>query len=171
MSIRYKIFAVFSIVIALTGVLAFYGMRGISTTGDIVMRLYDGPLMGINHARSAHAALNEARISTQRGLIEGSSKETVEKFEKQLGDVFADLNVVRERVQVPSVVEGLERAEVRIRNWSDGVLKILKPTAGGVTAIPPTFVVIQQAAEAAAMASNTARNRRRPSPRRAPPCC
>src|SRR6266403_1377155 len=150
MSIRYKIFAVFSIVIALTGVLAFYGMRGISTTGDIVMRLYDGPLMGINHARSAHAALNEARISTQRGLIEGSSKETVEKFEKQLGDVFADLNVVRERVQVPSVAEVLERTEVRIRNWSDGVLKILKPTSGGVTAIPPTFVVIQQAAEAAA---------------------
>ena len=150
MSIRYKIFAVFSIVIALTGVLAFYGMRGISTTGDIVMRLYDGPLMGINHARSAHAALNEARISTQRGLIEGSSKETVEKFEKHLGDVFADLNVVRERVQVPSVAEVLERTEVRVRNWSDGVLKILKPTAGGLTAIPPTFVVIQQAAEAAA---------------------
>jgi methyl-accepting chemotaxis protein len=150
MSIRYKIFAVFSIVIALTGVLAFYGMRGISTTGDIVMRLYDGPLMGINHARSAHAALNDARISMQRGLIEGSSKETVGKFEKLLGDVFADLNIVRERVQVPSVAEALERAEVRIRTWSDGVLKILKPTAGGLTAIPPTFVVVQQAAEAAA---------------------
>jgi methyl-accepting chemotaxis protein len=149
MSIRYKIFAVFSVVIALTGVLAFYGMRGISTTGDIVMRLYDGPLMGINHARSAHAALNEARISMQRGLIEGSTKETVAKFEKLLHDVFSDLSVVRERVQTPSVTEALEQAELRIRNWSDGVLKILKPTSGGITAIPPTFVVIQQAGEAA----------------------
>jgi methyl-accepting chemotaxis protein len=150
MSIRYKIFAVFSVVIALAGVLAFHGMRGISATGEIVMRLYDGPLMGINHARSAHASLNEARILGLRAVIEGGSKETVEKFEKVLGDVFADLNVVRERVQVPSVVEVLERAEVRIRNWSEGVLKMLKPTPGGVTAIPPPFVNRQQAAEAAA---------------------
>jgi methyl-accepting chemotaxis protein len=51
MSIRYKIFGVFSIVIALAGGLAFYGIRGISTSGGLVMRLYDGPLMGINHAR------------------------------------------------------------------------------------------------------------------------
>ena len=28
----------------------------------------DGPLMGINHARSAHAALNEARLIQQQNL-------------------------------------------------------------------------------------------------------
>ena len=59
MSIRYKFFCAFSVVIALACGLAFYGMRGISTSGDLVVRLYDGPLMAINHARSAHAALNE----------------------------------------------------------------------------------------------------------------
>jgi methyl-accepting chemotaxis protein len=150
MSIRYKIFAVFSIVIALTGGLAFYGIHAISATGDIVTRLYDGPLMGINHARSAHAALNETRIVVQRGLIEGTSNDTVAKFEKLLDGVFADLNVVRERVQAPSVGEALERAEGRIRTWSDGVLKILKPTAGGLTEIPPVFVVRQQSIESAA---------------------
>jgi methyl-accepting chemotaxis protein len=150
MSIRYKIFAVFSIVIALTGGLAFYGIRAISATGDIVTRLYDGPLMGINHARSAHAALNETRLVAQRGVIEGSSNETVAKFEKLLGGVFADLNVVRERVQAPSVAEALQRAEVKIRNWSEGVLKVLKPTAGGLTQIPPAFVTRLQSIEAAA---------------------
>jgi methyl-accepting chemotaxis protein len=149
MSIRYKILAVFTIVIALTGGLAFYGIHAISTTGDIVTRLYDGPLMGINHARSAHAALNETRILVQRGLIEGTSNDTVVKFEKLLDGVFADLNVVRERVQAPNVGEALERAEGRIRNWSDGVMKILKPTAGGLTAIPPVFMVRQQSIEAA----------------------
>ena len=56
MSIRYKIFGVFSIVIVLACGLAFRGIRGISTSGDLVVRLYDGPLMGINHARSAHAS-------------------------------------------------------------------------------------------------------------------
>jgi methyl-accepting chemotaxis protein len=150
MSIRYKIFAVFAVVIALTGGLAFYGIQAISATGDIVTRLYDGPLMGINHARSAHAALNETRILVQRSLIEGSSKETISKFEMLLAGVFADLNVVRERVQAPSIGEALERAEGRIRTWSDSVLKILKPTAGGLTAIPPVFVTRQQSIEAAA---------------------
>ena len=73
MSIRYKIFGVFSIVIVLACGLAYYGIRGISTSGDLVVRLYDGPLMGINHARSAHASLNEARLIMQRGLVEGAS--------------------------------------------------------------------------------------------------
>jgi methyl-accepting chemotaxis protein len=58
MSIRYKIFGAFSVVLLLACGIAFYGIRGISETGDLVVRLYDGPLMGINHARSAHAALN-----------------------------------------------------------------------------------------------------------------
>ena len=66
MSLRYRFFAAFSIVVALACGLAFYGMRGISTAGHLVVHLYDGPLMGINHARSAHAALNEARLVVQQ---------------------------------------------------------------------------------------------------------
>jgi methyl-accepting chemotaxis protein len=148
MSIRYKIFGVFSIVIALAGGLAFYGIRGISASGGLVMRLYDGPLMGINHARSAHAALNEARVIMQRSLSEGASNETVAKLEKLLGSVFEDLNVVRERVQIPNVKEARERAESRIRDWSNNGLKILKPVSGGLTSIPPTFSVAQQGDDA-----------------------
>jgi hypothetical protein len=82
MSIRYKIFGAFSVVILLACGLAFYGIRGISTAGDQVVRLYDGPLMGINHARSAHAGLNEARLIMQRSLTDGATSEAVARFEK-----------------------------------------------------------------------------------------
>ena len=75
MSIRYKIFGAFSVVILLACGLAFYGIRGISTAGDQVVRLYDGPLMGINHARSAHAGLNDARLIMQRSLTDGTTGE------------------------------------------------------------------------------------------------
>ena len=75
MSIRYKLFAAFSVIIALACGLAFYGVRGISNSGDLVVRLYDGPLMAINHARSAHAALNEARLLMQRSLSASGSDE------------------------------------------------------------------------------------------------
>ena len=97
MSIRYKIFGAFSVVILLACGLAFYGIRGISTAGDQVVRLYDGPLMGINHARSAHAGLNEARLIMQRSLTVGATSEAVARFEKLVRNISEDLSVVRDR--------------------------------------------------------------------------
>ena len=142
MSIRYKFFCAFSVVIALACGLAFYGMRGMSTSGDLVVRLYDGPLMAINHARSAHAALNAARLLMQSGVSEGASKETVAKFEKLVAGIADDLKVVRERVKTKDVAAALERAETGLRDWSQTGLKILKPQAGGQTMLPlPSSVV------------------------------
>jgi len=75
MSIRYKLFGIFCIVIGLTGALAFYAVRGISSSGDMVVRLYDGPLMGINYARSALASMNEARLLVHRSQSAGANKQ------------------------------------------------------------------------------------------------
>ena len=150
MSIRYKIFGVFSILIVLACGLAYYGIRGISTSGDLVVRLYDGPLMGINHARSAHASLNEARFIMQRGLVEGASSDTVARFEKIRGNIFEDLKIVGDRVQSANAKVALAQAESRVRTWSDDGLKILKPAAGGLTEIPTTFSLAQKGDEAVA---------------------
>jgi methyl-accepting chemotaxis protein len=141
MSIRYKIFGAFSVVIMLACGLAFYGIRSISGTGDLVVRLYDGPLMGINHARAAHASLNEARLIMQQSLGGGVSAESVAKFEKLIGDIFEDLNIVRDRVGSPTVSAARQKAEARIRDWSVAGLKILKSSTGGLTELPTTFSV------------------------------
>src|SRR3954454_2104476 len=111
MSIRYKIFGVFSIVIVLACGLAFYGIRGISSSGELVVRLYDGPLMGINHARSAHAALNQARLLTATGLGDSVSNETVTEFRGLLNEITGDLRVVRERIDNNDVMVALTAAE------------------------------------------------------------
>ena len=150
MSIRYKIFGVFSILIVLACGLAYYGIRGISTSGDLVVRLYDGPLMGINHARSAHASLNEARFIMQRGLVEGASSDTVGRFEKIRNNIFEDLKVVQDRVQSANAKTALTQAENRIRTWSDEGLKILKPTPSGQTEIATNFSLAQKGDEAIA---------------------
>ena len=150
MSIRYKIFSAFSVVVLLACGLAYFGIRSISDTGDLVVRLYDGPLMGINHARSAHAALNEARLILQQNLAGSASANSVARFEKRIGNIFEDLNVVRDRVRSQSVSAAREKAESRIREWSGAVLKILKPSADGVTEIPTTFAVAQQCDNAVA---------------------
>src|SRR5947208_8366936 len=144
MSIRYKFFCAFSVVIALAGGLAFYGMRSIATSGDLLVGMYDGPLMAINHARSAHAALNEARLLMQAGLREGVPKESVGKFEKLVAGITDDLKVVRERVKTKDVTAALERTETSLRDWSENGLKIIKPQAGGVTALPMLFSVTKK---------------------------
>jgi methyl-accepting chemotaxis protein len=144
MSIRYKIFGAFSVVILLACGIAFYGIRAIGNSGDLVIRLYDGPLMGINHARAAHAALHEARLVLQRNLLAGSSGEQVKKFEDLVRSSFEDLKVVRERTSSPNVTNVREKVEGQLKEWSSGALKILKSSAGGTTEIPTSFLLAQQ---------------------------
>jgi methyl-accepting chemotaxis protein len=141
MSIRLRILAVLSVMLVLACGLAFYGIRSISSAGDLVVRLYDGPLMGINHARSAHAALNEARLVLQQGQSVGASEEALAKFEKLVKGIFEDLGVVRDRIQAANVNAIREQAEGKVREWSNASLKILKPTPGGLTELPTSFVV------------------------------
>jgi methyl-accepting chemotaxis protein len=143
MSIRYKILGAFSVLILLACGIAFYGVRAIGNSGDLVVRLYDGPLMGINHARSAHAALHEARLVLARSLVAGSSPEMVSKFEALVRGSLEDLNVVRERAPASNVSTAREKVESQLREWSTAALKILKPSAG-VTEIPTSFVLSQQ---------------------------
>ena len=144
MLIRYKIFGAFSVVILLACGIAFYGIRAIGNSGDMVVRLYDGPLMGINHARSAHSALHEARLVLQRGLVAGSSSEVVAKFEALVRESVEDLKVVRERAATPTVSAAREKVEGQLKDWSTAALKILKPSPGGTTEIPTSFLLAQQ---------------------------
>src|ERR1700760_4776646 len=135
MSIRYKLFGVFSVVIVLACGLAFFGIHGISNTGELVVRLYDGPLMGINHARSAHAGPNAARLEMSRATSFGESapKDAVPKIEKLVSGVLEHLDVVRERVDNADVKTAREQAEAHVRDWLATGLTIIKPQPGGVT--------------------------------------
>ena len=139
MSIRLKILAVLSVMLALACGLAVYGIRGITSSGDLVVRLYDGPLMGINHARSAHASLNEARLILQQGQTVGATKESAAKFEAVMKGLFEDLGIVRDRIQAANVNPVREKAEANVRDWSGAALKILKPAPGGLTELPASL--------------------------------
>ena len=149
MSIRYKFFFAFSLLAALACSLAFLGYREIAASGDLVVRLYDGPLMGINHARSAHAKLNQARLLVTPGLADGARNETAMKFQTLLAGIAGDLKIVRERVKNDDVVAALAAAEDRIRDWSDTGLKLLRPPTDGLTMVPVSFSVTHKSNVAA----------------------
>jgi len=99
---------------------AFSGFRGIAGSGDLAVRLYDGPLMGINHARSAHAALNEARRLIPPSLADGVPAETVIAFRALLNEIVGDLKIVRERIDNDDVAAALAGAEDRFRRLVGG---------------------------------------------------
>jgi methyl-accepting chemotaxis protein len=150
MSIHFRVVAVLSVMLALACGLAAYGIRGITQAGDLAIRLYDGPLMGINHARSAHAAFNDARLVLNQTQSAGLSDEVVTRFEGLIKGIQADLAVVRDRVQAANVNEARVRAEGRVRDWSDATLKILKPMPGGVTELPTNFATAKLGDDAVA---------------------
>jgi methyl-accepting chemotaxis protein len=143
MSIRSKLFLLFSIVIGMGAALAVYGVHSLSTAGSFVVRLYDGPLMAINHARSAHASLNEARALMQRGLIlrEGAPLNTPKKLEEVVSYALEDLKIVRERVRDRAVLEALTRAEISMKDWFALGMNVLQPPPGGLTLVPMTSAI------------------------------
>ena len=148
MSIRYKFFFAFSVLVTLACSLALFGFRGIVTSGDLVVGLYDGPLMGINHARAAHAALNEARLIVRSDLGDGTRSETIPQFQALLTSIAEDLKIVRERVNHDDVAMTLEKAERRIGDWADTALKLLKPPPGGLTRVPTVLSIDKKSNDA-----------------------
>jgi diguanylate cyclase (GGDEF)-like protein len=150
MSIRYKFFGAFSVLIVLACGLTFYGNRAVSNSGSLVVRLYDGPLLGINHARSAHAALNEARLLIQPGRGGQASREAATRFKNLLANIADDLKIVRERIEDRDVVAAEERAGRLIRDWSEAELQLLEPPAEGLVRVPVTFSIMRKAEAAVA---------------------
>jgi methyl-accepting chemotaxis protein len=141
MSIHLRVVAVLSLLLALVCGVAFYGVRSITQAGDLAIRLYDGPLMAISHARSAHIAFNEARRVLMQAESNGSSTAVVAKFEALINDINGDLGVVRERVPAANVNDARMKAEGRVHDWSDAALKLLKSTPDGLTELPTAFTI------------------------------
>src|SRR5258708_3939356 len=152
MSIRLKLFLALALVVGLAGGLAFYAVNQVPAAGGLLVKLYDGPLTGVNYAGSAHAALNEARGLMQSGLTlrEDLPADFADKVETSVKTVSEDLAVVRERVDDPSVRDALDRADVALAAWLKSGMLIIKSQKGGITELPMGSTVLALGAAAAA---------------------
>jgi len=150
MSIRYKFFFAFSVIVALACALAFVGFRGVSESGDRVARLFDGPLIAIEHAQSAHVAFNEARVLIQSRGSSDALTTPSRPLAVLLTGIADDLSIVDERVKNESVASALVRAKARIHDWSEAEWSILAPPSAGLTAIPAPFAIERKGDDAVA---------------------
>jgi methyl-accepting chemotaxis protein len=142
MSIQYKLILVFGIVIGFAGCVAAYAVNAISNSSELVVRMYDEPLMGINEARSAHAGLIGANGLMRRAIaVRESPANTADELEKTILSALEDLKIVRERVHNDGVHSALGKVDVAARAWLKSGLAILRAQPGGVIELPMTSVV------------------------------
>jgi diguanylate cyclase (GGDEF)-like protein/PAS domain S-box-containing protein len=153
MSLRVKFWVAFAVISCLATGLAAYGVHALGATRDLIVRLYDEPLMGVNYARAASATLNEARGLMAQTLLlgYGSSPMTLAALQKMEGDIADDLRIVRERDHSTSVTRSLDQATISIAAWFSSGRTIVAPPPEGVTAVPMPSVVERQGATAVAL--------------------
>jgi PAS domain-containing protein len=132
--------------------LAAFGIRSVGATSDLIIRLYDKPLMGVNFARAASATLTQARNLTAQSRLLGpqSLAAVASPLQQMETDIADDLRIVRERVEDGGVVNALDRAEAAIAEWSRSERMTLWPPAEGLTALPMPSTADRQGAVAGA---------------------
>ena len=142
MSIRFKLILVFSIVIGFAGCLAVFAVSAISSSSELVVRMYDEPLMGINEAGAAHTKLVGAIVQMQRAMaFREAPGRAADELEKTVLGAIEDLQIVRERVHGADVRTAADAAELAARKWLDAGLAILRARPEGRTELPTTFAV------------------------------
>jgi methyl-accepting chemotaxis protein len=143
MSIKYKLLIAFSVTVLLATAVAVYGIHVVSNASTLVVRLYDGPLIAVSHARSAQSHFNQARHEMERGMVlrDATSAATLARIEDAMKQFIADLSIVRERMSGAGANGEIDRVKSLGEDWFRMGLSHLKPPAGGVVQLPVPSVV------------------------------
>ena len=100
MSIRSKLLLAFGVVCLLSAGAALYSIRQVSALSSLVTQLYDGPLMAVSYARSAHVNFTQARSAVEEAIVmqEPMTAERITSIEKTMQQFVSDMAVVQERM-------------------------------------------------------------------------
>jgi methyl-accepting chemotaxis protein len=153
MTLRFKLYLAFGVVVGLAAVAALYGMWVVSETSTLVVRLYDGPMMAIGNARSAQLDFAAARAAMDRSLAlrDATAATSVAELEKHMQALAADIGVVRDRMPADARPT-IDKALALARDWHAAGAAMINTPAGGLTAIPlPGTIAVKAGAAADAL--------------------
>ena len=149
MSIRYRLLLAFSVIVALAACVAGYGFQLISSTSSMVIRLYDGPLMAVSHARAAQANFTEARRAVEKAIIlrEAATAADFALIDRSMKQLASDMGIVQERMAgATGFDDGIGKVLPQVDDWFKTAMSYLKPPASGITQLPTPQVVIAKGA-------------------------
>ena len=131
MSIRQKFLLAFSVVVLLAAGVAGYGFRLISTTSELVVGLYDGPMAAANSARSAQLNFSKMRRTIEKAMAAGEAVDmsAVDAFMQQLKN---DIGLVKERLaKADGFNDGLDAILPFADDWHKAVTDYVKAHPAG----------------------------------------
>lgn len=149
MSIRYRLLLAFSVIVALAACVAGYGFQLISSTSSMVIRLYDGPLMAVSHARAAQTNFTEARRAVEKAIIlrEAATAADFALIDRSMKQLTSDMGIVQERMAgATGFDDGIGKVLPQVDDWFKTAMSYLKPPASGITQLPTPQVVIAKGA-------------------------
>jgi methyl-accepting chemotaxis protein len=153
MTLRFKLYLAFGIVVGLATVAALYGMWVVSDTSTLVVRLYDGPTMAVGSARSAQLDFAAARAAMDRSLAlrDASAAASTAEVEKHMQALVSDIGVVHDRMPADARPV-IDKALALSRDWHAAGAAMINTPAGGLTAIPlPSTIAVKANAAADAL--------------------
>jgi methyl-accepting chemotaxis protein len=142
-SIRYKLIVAFGIVLCLAAGVALYGIQAITDASELVVRLYDEPLMAVSHARAAQVRFDDARAAMERSLTSSGTKADIATVEAAVKDVVEELGIVSERMAHSGSADNTQNVVASVNAWYQAGLKVIKP-ASAITQLPLPSSVMRQ---------------------------
>ena len=153
MTLRFKLYLAFGVVVGLATAAALYGMWVVSETSTLVVRLYDGPMMAVGSARSAQLDFAIARAAMDRSLAlrDASAGASAAELEKHMQAFASHIGGVRDRMPADTR-PAIDKAFALARDWHGSGAAMINTPAGGLTAIPlPGTIAVKASAAADAL--------------------
>jgi methyl-accepting chemotaxis protein len=153
MSIRFKLFLAFSVVLALALVIAVYAIHAISSAEGLVVQLYDQPFMAVSYARAAQVRFTDARKAFELGLFRDDTGREAHSatLTVAMKDVIEDLTIVSQRLSDVQYAGRVVRARQVSEEWSR-LSRTVMSGAGNDPGGPPSATDVKNKADAVAAA-------------------
>jgi two-component system chemotaxis sensor kinase CheA len=123
MSIKSKLFLVFSLLLVIVVAIVFYSRTEIGASADLISQTYDKPLMASNFARDSLVGFLRLQKSVYQ---DGYDKTRVDKLYQ---DVTSSLDVVQERLVSPQSQPMLVKVRALLKQWADQIAAGDRPHA------------------------------------------
>ena len=114
-TIRGKIFFAFCAMSVLTGAVGVYGIFATTVANQIVVDIYDRPLMAINFARSASSIFAQMGNQLLQARITGDIATMHAKLKNLSSNFFDDLGIAEQRSMSPGALAAAPSYSVCLR--------------------------------------------------------
>ncbi len=147
MSIRSKLLLAFGVVCLLSAGAALYSIRQVSALSSLVTQLYDGPLMAVSYARSAHVNFTQARSAVEEAIVmqEPMTAERIASIEKSMQQFVSDMAVVQERMgEAARAGDSIKKILDAANTWFRMGMAHLKPPSTGLRELAPPQAIVKE---------------------------